>query len=68
MNLRANAKDHYLVEDDNGDPVFRFLSIHLSDLDLIIKKVNGQDAEDLLRRLKDAEGRLEEINGIARGY
>ena len=55
MNLRTNAKDHNLIEDDFGNPIFNFLGLHPSDKDEIINSFNNvEDINDLRSQLKDA--------------
>lgn len=66
MKLRINARDYKLVEDDYGNPIFRFLGIHPSDLDDIIRRVNSneEEIEDLRDRLAEAEDKLYDIRNL----
>jgi hypothetical protein len=43
MKLILNAKNPRLVEDENGNLLFEFLGLHLSDLKDILTKVNGYE-------------------------
>ncbi|HEY0752278.1 MAG TPA: hypothetical protein VGD26_14060 [Chitinophagaceae bacterium] len=66
MKLRINAKDHNLVEDELGNPVFRFLGIWPCDLNDILNRVNtpSQEIEELKYRLEEAEDELREIRDM----
>ena len=62
MKLRENAKDHNLIEDDFGNPIFRFLGLHPSDKDEIINAANnGSDIKDLREELADAEKEISDL-------
>ena len=68
MKLRVNARDYKLVEDEMGNPIFRFLGLHPSDLYEIIEKANGKADEMLQRQLDNALDKLEEIKGTTYEY
>ena len=62
MNLRENAKDHNLVEDDFGNPIFKFLGLHPCDKDEIINAFNNvEDIKDLEDQLSDAEREISNL-------
>lgn len=66
MKLRVNARDHKLVENDYGDPIFRFLGLHPSDLDDIIKRVNNpyDTIYELKARIEELEEELNETRNL----
>jgi hypothetical protein len=62
MKLRINSKDHNLVEDDFGNPIFRFLGLHPCDKDDIISAFNDNSANKYLRgELADAQKEISEL-------
>lgn len=56
MRLRINNKDPFLIEDEMCNPMFRYLGIHLSDVDYFVNKI-----EELEEKIRDLEYDIREL-------
>lgn len=60
MNLRINNTDPRLIEDDNGNEMFRYVGIHLQDVEWLARRIDSleEERDDLERRLENTQDQL----------
>lgn len=61
MRVRVNNLDPTIIEDELGNPLFKYLSIYPQDLEDVVEKMNGVGVKDLYKEIDKASDRIIEL-------
>jgi hypothetical protein len=67
MQLRQNARNPLLLEDELGNPIFQFLGTHTGDIDQYLWSINNYDPDeltDLEVQVGELESKLRSIQEV----
>jgi predicted nuclease with TOPRIM domain len=59
MNLRIRNSDPRMIEDEFGNEMFKFVGLHLGDVQDFLNRINGY--ADLEKEVQELEGELREV-------